>query len=86
MSPDGLTPQSPSNPHHPSSTAHLLQSNLGVDELIHDGLRELSVSQEEGGQNFIILQYIIYLQAAALKEKKKRTEKKNGRKKRERFE
>lgn len=61
----------PSAPLHPSSTAHLFQSNLCVDELIYYGLRELSVSQEEGGDNFIILQHIIYLQAAALIEEKK---------------
>lgn len=60
-----------SAPLHPSSTAHLFQSNLRVDELIYYGLRELSVSQEEGGENFIILQHIIYLQAAALIEEKK---------------
>lgn len=48
------------------SAAHLFQPNPRVDELIDDGLGEAGVSQEEGGEKFIILQNIIYLQAAAL--------------------
>lgn len=52
------------------SAAHLFQTNPGVDELVDDGLGEAGVSQEEGGEKFIILQNIIYLQAAALTEQK----------------
>lgn len=64
MSPGGLKPH-PTRP-PPTTTAHLFQPNSCIDQLIHNGLRELSVSQQEGGKNFIILQYVIYFQAAAL--------------------
>lgn len=66
MSPGGPTPHPTRLP--PTITAHLFQPNSCIDQLIHNGLRELSVSQQEGSKNFIILQYVIYLQAAALTE------------------
>lgn len=51
-------------PAHPSKL-HLLQSYSCIDELVHDGVREGGVSQQEGREDLVILQNIFDFQPTA---------------------